>query len=363
MKLGILTFHCAHNYGALLQCYALQEYLKSLGHDVYVIDYRPRYLVSDYQRFSIRYWISRNPVTTIKKFIRELKLCQIRARRYDNFAHFISTKLHLAPYNEGMDFSDYNAIFIGSDQVWNKDFNGGKYDEVYFGVNAKCSIIPYAASNKLSSLSDEDAAFFKAQLPRYTAVGVREKRLQELLQPLSAQTIAHTVDPTLLAGTILTDSIKDERKVKEKYVLVYEIVEHPEVLMVAKTHANSHGYKVVLLNAYLMQAHMEIRDQEASPTDFVNYIRHAECIFTTSFHGTAISIILKKKFYCFRQNNNSDLRIESLLNILGLKDRFISFFSITDDKEIDYSYVYQRLAVNVAESKMFIDSALMNVHI
>ena len=34
MKIGILTFHWATNYGAVLQCYALQEYLRDQGHDV-----------------------------------------------------------------------------------------------------------------------------------------------------------------------------------------------------------------------------------------------------------------------------------------------------------------------------------------
>ena len=42
MKIGILTFHWATNYGAVLQCYALQTYLESLGHDVRVINYKPK---------------------------------------------------------------------------------------------------------------------------------------------------------------------------------------------------------------------------------------------------------------------------------------------------------------------------------
>ena len=41
MKIGILTFHWATNYGAVLQCYALQAYLEQLGHNVRVIDYKP----------------------------------------------------------------------------------------------------------------------------------------------------------------------------------------------------------------------------------------------------------------------------------------------------------------------------------
>ena len=31
---GILTFHCAHNYGAMLQAYATQELLRGAGHQV-----------------------------------------------------------------------------------------------------------------------------------------------------------------------------------------------------------------------------------------------------------------------------------------------------------------------------------------
>ena len=52
MKIGILTFHCAHNYGAVLQCYAMQEFLRSQGHDVEIINYRPNYLLEPYKIFN-----------------------------------------------------------------------------------------------------------------------------------------------------------------------------------------------------------------------------------------------------------------------------------------------------------------------
>lgn len=361
MKLGIITFHCAHNYGALLQCYALQEYLKSLGHDVSVIDYRPWYLVKGYLRNSYMYWLSRNPKLVVRKFLYELKVHKTRARRYDKFDNFINTKLHLAPYYHDMDFSEYDAIFIGSDQVWDKAICGGAFDSVYFGENATCAIIPYAASNKMSSLTEEDSSFFKAHLAHFTAIGVREKKLQELLQPLTNKKITHTVDPTLLAGSLLTDSIKDERLVEDKYVLVYEVVEHPEVIHRTREYAELHGYKVVVLGAYLQTTDCEIRDQEASPSDFVNYIRHAECVFTTSFHGTALSIILRRKFYSFRQGNNSDLRIESLLNIAGLQDRFIDLTANAGDTDVDYSHAQENLERCINSSRTFIDDALNSI--
>lgn len=40
MKIGILTFHYAHNYGAMLQAYALSTWLNNNGYDAVIIDYR-----------------------------------------------------------------------------------------------------------------------------------------------------------------------------------------------------------------------------------------------------------------------------------------------------------------------------------
>ena len=51
MKIGILTFHCAENLGAVLQAYALQTFLEQRGHDVQIIDYRPRYICDKYKYF------------------------------------------------------------------------------------------------------------------------------------------------------------------------------------------------------------------------------------------------------------------------------------------------------------------------
>lgn len=52
-KIGIITFHKAHNYGAFLQCYALQEFLRSMDHDVFVIDYDRKDLWEGYHWFKM----------------------------------------------------------------------------------------------------------------------------------------------------------------------------------------------------------------------------------------------------------------------------------------------------------------------
>ena len=60
MKLGILTFHSAHNYGAVLQAFGLQEYLRSRGHDALVIDYRPGYITNCYPKDGSAFWKNSN---------------------------------------------------------------------------------------------------------------------------------------------------------------------------------------------------------------------------------------------------------------------------------------------------------------
>ena len=44
MKVGILTFHFAYNYGAVLQAWGLQQAIESLGHEVCFLNYVPDYM-------------------------------------------------------------------------------------------------------------------------------------------------------------------------------------------------------------------------------------------------------------------------------------------------------------------------------
>lgn len=358
MKIGILTFHCAHNYGAVLQCFGLQVFLKSLGHEVFVIDYRPQYLIDAYKKHSRRDWICVNPKITLNKILNEPRFFASRARRHDNFDQFINTKFNLFPYTQGMDYHDFDAIILGSDQIWEAPITGGKFDDVFFGVGAKCKVISYAASNKSIQLTEEEIRYYQKHLSNFSGIGVREVNLQKLLSQVIDKPVSLNVDPTLLAGRLLKDNIEDKRLYEGRYILVYEIIEHKDVIAKAREYAKAINAKVIMLSAYIYYTDSDIRDQEASPADFVNYIRHAECVFTTSFHGTAISILCGTQFYCFRQNNSSDMRIESLLSILGISERFIESSDILREKKIDYNKVNSALEKAVKYSEQFIQTSL-----
>lgn len=112
MKIGILTFHCAHNYGAVLQAYGLQEYLRSQGHETYIIDYRPGYLTRNYKAFNIRFWMASTPREIVYKLRYEPFLWKHRILRGKAFDRFIRNRFDLHPYVRHTNFSDFDAIFF-----------------------------------------------------------------------------------------------------------------------------------------------------------------------------------------------------------------------------------------------------------
>ena len=109
-------------------------------------------------------------------------------------------------------------------------------------------------------------------------------------------------------------------------------------------------------------AHPQLGDktmhQTASPEDFVNYIYYSTFIVTTSFHGTAFSIMFNKPFYSVRMHTSADNRIESLLNRLNLLDRFVDMGTTPNMSEIDYEIVNAKLYQQQKLSEEFLLNAL-----
>lgn len=359
MKLGIITFHCSHNYGAVLQAYGLQSYLQGLGHEVYIIDYRPKYKVRSYAIFSVYHWISRNPFMIFKRQYIEFKIKPKRIKRWKAFNNFINTKLHLYKYSKNDDYTEFDAIFIGSDQVWNPKLTGGTFDPIYFGVNAKCNVIAYAVSNRASEIRKRDEDYFKKHLPFFTAIGVREDALNQILSPLTEKKIVTVLDPTVLAGRKYYECFVDKNfKMRNKrYLLIYEIGRHTTTRIIAQHIANELDLEIIELVSE-PQIGDSSMDQTASPEDFINYINYASYIVTTSFHGIAFSITFNKLFYAIRQNTSADIRLESLLCRLELLDRFIDNNTIPNICPIDYESVNMRLLDQIQLSKLFIENAL-----
>lgn len=358
MKIGILTFHRANNYGAVLQCYALQEFLKSQGHETYVIDYRPDYVEKRYKVFSRRYWIVRDLKKTFKKLLTEPYLCYIRYKRNKELDVFIKNRYNLYPYSP--EESDLDVVVLGSDQIWNPKLTGKSFDEVFFGKGYKCRKIAYAASNRSEFLTPEEEDFYRSHLCKLHSIGVRESTLHSLLQPLTEKKIHLNIDPTLLIDKKWAGSLKLTRPINSNYVMLYEVTRHLKNRIMSMKYAKRNDCSFVELTGALALSYRHTRhlDQTASPEKFLSYLKYASCIFTTSFHGTALSVLFEKDFYYIKQNTSADLRIETLLKVLGLENRIIDTPNIPHNVPIIYDDVRGRLDTFRRESVNYLKNAL-----
>lgn len=337
MKIGILTFHCAHNYGAVLQCYALQEALKGLGHKVDVIDYRPSSIRNNYEVISWHRIVSRNPIKLLKRCASEFLGLFNRVKRYRAFEHFIRQKLNLSFVGIS---SEYDVYIMGSDQIWNPSLTDG-FDPIYLGYlpfpKEGRKYVAYAASMETEALDDAKKSYLVSALCNFDAISVREKQLANLLRPLTTKKIHITLDPTLLVDPSVWFSLIQSHPLKnKKYVLVYQVREDNNTYRIARHIANQINAQIVTIAAYASWHCKDWLYQAESPEAFVNWIKHASCVVSTSFHGIAFSVLCERNFY-YVSLGKGDTRVSSLLGALGLENRMIGRTSLPVFQEVDYN--------------------------
>ena len=132
MKIGILTFHRAHNYGAVLQAYALQESIRKLGHDVVIIDYRQPYNEQVYAvDFEWRLFFRNLIHLKRRKVFNYIKDKHFKLHRSLIFWEFRKKYLNIEMKKDG-GFPRCDRYIVGSDQVWSFHCTNG-YDPILWG--------------------------------------------------------------------------------------------------------------------------------------------------------------------------------------------------------------------------------------
>jgi hypothetical protein len=365
MRIGILTFHFAHNYGAVLQAYALQECLKNMGHKVTIINYKQRYVARVHNVFSLSRFKIKSPVILVKKIIFELLVLSRRILRYFRFNKFISSCLNLsAPVDKKNIPQNFDLYIIGSDQIWNYRITNS-FDGVYFGDfrrNSASKLVSYAASMELLSLSESQQEYIKTKLEHFDGISVRESSLAELLQPLTGKRIFTTLDPTFLIDGPQWDAITKRKILAKKYVLIYQVWHNKGSARIAAIIAKQLDAEIIEVpgNSVNTWRIKKNHIQCMSPFDFVGLIRYASCVITTSFHGTALSVVFNRPFYAIKPEDRKNNRVTEILEKLGLSNRNISGNDDPQFSEIDYTIINQRLVGLRDGSMSFIHNAILS---
>jgi hypothetical protein len=332
-RVGILTFHCAHNYGAVLQCYALQKFLESSGCEVEIIDHQIPSLLDVYKPICWRFIYRKNPIKLLKNVFHAIRYYLVNRARYNSFNKFSNQYLNCQPV-ETIHTNPYDVIIVGSDQVWNPQLTNG-YDPFYWGSFGRpkgTKLISYAASMYDIWSEDQDERVCEL-LQNFDAISVREEKVQKkIMQVIPGREIRKVVDPIFLLSDEQWTNVASIPSEKKAYLLLFQVERVKKSEEIAKRIATDLNLSIIYLSAKADRINTP-SVVASSPADFVGLFKHASFVVCTSFHGTAFSILLHKQFVSVKTNTPKDARVEGLLDSLGLSKRFISDYEDYDKRE------------------------------
>lgn len=316
MKLGLLTYHNANNFGAILQAYALSEFLNIHGVQNEYINYKCNAIEE-------RYRSNKKTGNIIKDIFSNIQ----RKQRDKNFSKFrktmrISDKVYDINNIVNVN-SEYDAFLVGSDQVWNFDLNG--YDYTYLLNFTDKRRLSYASSIGMEKMGEESLPYFKSNLIKFHNILVREQAAQNIITDAGIEGCKVVCDPCLL----LEDNywINKTNNVKDKnYVLIYVFDANNISKFKEKYKGILDKYKIYKLGGGItfkdyLSPNTAVKFT-SGPDEFISLIKNAKLVITDSFHATVFSIIFRTPFITFYRNRpGKDARIRELLELSGLENR------------------------------------------
>ena len=348
LKIGTLTFHIAHNYGAMLQAYALPTAVRKMGYSCEVIDYRFP-LIDSWSRVErlgdliAKYgWIGGG-----LRYVKRIATGYYRRKdMHINFDYFerniIPTSKKIYRAKSDLNLLPYDVIIFGSDQIWNSSITGGISEEYIgaFECLPKTKKIAYAASCGTADFQPESKEFYDDCLKSFYAVSVRES---EFAKTLIARGIKSTcvVDPTLLLTAEDWKKLLPQKQTeqKRKYLLLYAFEEDEKLYGLAREYAQKNDLEIIAI-AYAKKDSMYGMTvlTDCGPLEFLSLFANAEHVITTSFHGTVFSIIFHKDFHCIPHPQYRE-RTDSLLSLLELSDHNVNELTKFTDIATDWNQV------------------------
>lgn len=358
MKVGLLTFQYASNYGAQMQICASLVYLKKKQINPIVINRLPD---------------SRKKANFRTRLIRAFSDIPFRRFR-KKYVSPITRAYYSNKEMQAINQLGFDAIIVGSDQIWRSDYTGVGYNYFLdFVTNRDIRKIAYAASFGHDYLLDTDEwkQHVKMLLRDFYSISVREDSGITICMKYFGVEAIHVLDPTLLLSKF--DYIS-EFQLKEKkplglitYMLDYTslkrnlVEEVADILNLSCTDLLSYSRSKSKWIRYFINPL-----REPSVKKWLSRLLNAEFIVTDSFHGMVFSIIFNKRFIVLANQKRGVSRMKSLLRLLDLEDRLVDMEGsgcLSDIKKlvmknIDFHSVNARLELNKKISDNYIVKAL-----
>ena len=324
--IGILTFHRASNYGAVLQAYALQNVFDDCGREAVIVDYRCRTVEEGHRPWGM---FKRH------KFPIVLFRCCVALKKDSLFGAFRKNRLKISAPADAEELQrrkgDYVLFVAGSDQVWNNKLSG--MDPTYMLTFADdCQRYSYACSLGFDSFPEGTKDLYREWLSGMQCISLRESRATGLIESIGYKARSD-LDPTLILGKEKWEAFLTPADRSEPYILVYTVDGDINLLKAARKLSERTGVSILYLNNEYKNNRDIERARYRTPEEFVGLFAGAEYVFTNSFHGTAFSIIFHRKFKVELETvKKFNVRSRDLLADCGLQQ------CILKNSEEDYRF-------------------------
>lgn len=345
MKILILTQSLGKNYGGVMQAYALQTILRDMGHDVVTDNREVKYA-----------WRDTNWIFIIYRFFRKNILGQsqivVSHQKYINkiygaIQQFVKRKINTIDFRDKKNISDYDAIVVGSDQVWRPIYNrpNPAYYFLDFAADSDIKKIAYSASFGVDNISEYSPALLDAcanLIKKFDAISVREDSAVDLCRNYFNINAVHTLDPVFLLDKehymkLIDSNDIDTNCKKIMYYILDKSQSKNDIVEIIQNKLKLE-LNVFLPNIHDCSKKNKMKDLAyPSVSKWLSSFANSDFVVTDSFHGVVFALVFNKSFVVIANKERGISRLTSLLKIFNLEHRLI--FSVEDIDEKIYENI------------------------
>ena len=327
MRIGILTFHSAHNYGAILQAYALRKIIsKETGNDVEIINFdmpevmdvrRKRLDGSDFDRE--RYQMFEGQYRSIHELSSEC----LYSEHVEDFRKLVEGK--------------YDTILVGSDEVWAVDKYKVFPTPFWLPGDYGCKKLSYAVSSRtnVATLSEETKSLVKEYLSGFSILNVRDMATKELVESITGREARIGCDPTFAYDFRINKDlgkkiIKDKYDYDGKKKIIGLMVDGGLGRVVADTYKGRFDF--VPLYNYVTG----LKNVVLPPFEWLQVIAGCDGLITSYFHGTIFALKGNTPFISFETRKLNDRKFSKMYDLLhrhGL-DKHFQFLGDVEEQSL-----------------------------
>lgn len=364
MRIKTITCHDVYNVGASLQAYALVTYLRSLGHEAEIIDYKPDYLSNHYRLWGLNNLVYDKPA--LRELYNLVKLpgrikarCSKRKKCFDTFTRdFLPRTQRRYTSNDELKRNppEADVYLAGSDQIWNSFFPNGKDPAFYLNfVPAGRVKASYAASFAAEDVAEEWKPQVRQWLSGLDAISVRESTGVGIVERLGIPGAVQVLDPVFLLPKEEWKRLAQPLPRKEPYIFLYDFDRNDTLGRTARILADRMGWR---LYSYLKNPYADCCFHRYGPLTFLSLVKDAQLVMSNSFHGTAFSLIFEKRFWTVNRREAINTRMRDLTALAGVPERLRSDLQGDLMQPMDYDSVRKKLKKEISNSQEYLKGVL-----